>query len=164
MSDLTHIFRFAVVGAWGFILNTVVLIFGVRIGLRPSISGPLGAELAIISNFILNNLWTFSDRSITSLSDISIKFIEFNVVSLGSTIIQFVFLRIGEKMFGIQEFKQSFIETPFFNKLPLVSRITDLAIIHPFAQKFSAYMIVYMLAVGVGMIRNFIIYSKIIWA
>ena len=162
-SDLTHILRFAVVGAWGFVLNTIVLVIGVRVGLRPSIAGPLGAELAIISNFILNNLWTFSDRSITSLSAIPFKFIQFNIVSLGSTIIQFVFLRVGEKVFGLQGFKQSFIETPFFRRLPLVPWIAVLPIVHPLAEKFSAYMIVYMFAVGVGMVVNFIIYSTIIW-
>ena len=97
---MDHFLKFLVVGTWGFIVNTVVLIFGVRLGLTPSIAGPLGAEFAIISNFLLNNFWTFSDQKITSWSVLPGKFITFNILSLGSTLIQFIFLKVGEMIFG----------------------------------------------------------------
>lgn len=34
--------KFLVVGTIGFIINTTILVLGVRAGLKPSISGPLG--------------------------------------------------------------------------------------------------------------------------
>ncbi|MBI3559268.1 GtrA family protein [Candidatus Gottesmanbacteria bacterium] len=65
---MQNFLKFLVVGTIGFIINTVVLVTGVKAGFKPSVSGPLGAEIAIISNFLLNNFWTFSDRTITSWS------------------------------------------------------------------------------------------------
>lgn len=157
------VFKFAIVGGWGFVVNTTVLVFGVRLGLRPSIAAPIGAELAIISNFILNNLWTFSDKTITSWDVIPGKFLQFNLLSLGSTLIQFGFLRVGEAIFGLTRFKLPIIEYDFFAKLPILPWITSLPVIKKFAPKFSFYLIVYVFAVGVGMVVNFIIYSTIIW-
>ncbi|MCL4390468.1 MAG: GtrA family protein [Patescibacteria group bacterium] len=143
MSDtIIRFLKFAVVGTIGFIVNTTGLLVGVRIGIRPSLAGPAGAEFAIISNFILNNIWTFSDRSL-ALSDIPGKFAAFNVLSLGSVVIQFLFLRIGEMIFGLEEFKKPFPNLPF--------------------QKISPYMFFYVAGVGVGLIVNYVIYSQIIW-
>jgi len=148
-------FKFLVVGTLGFLINTVVLVFGVRIGMMPSLSGPLGAELAIISNFILNNFWTFSDKTITSWNVIPGKFIQFNVLSFGSVIIQFAFLKTGERIFGLERFKEPLLEmVPALGNLPLIQKLT---------QKLSVYMIFYMMGVGVGLVVNYIIYSQIIW-
>ncbi len=141
---MQHFLKFLVVGTIGFVINTVVLVFGVRTGFKPSISGPAGAELAIISNFLLNNFWTFSDKSIISWGVAIPKFIQFNILSFGSVLIQFTFLRVGEKIFGLGKFKEPFIRYPLLDKL-------------------SLYMIFYMMGVGVGLVVNFIIYSTIIW-
>jgi len=146
---ITHFLKFVVVGTIGFIINTTGLLVGVRFGMRPSLAGPAGAEAAIISNFILNNFWTFSDRSITSWTQIPGKFLAFNVLSLGSVIIQFIFLRVGEAIFGLEGFKK-----PILKNLPISEKITD---------KISAYMIFYVAGVGVGLIVNYVIYSQIIW-
>lgn len=158
MSDLNHILRFGVVGTIGFIINTVALLFGVRVGIRPSFAGPLGAELAIVSNFTLNNLWTFSDRSLT-WSAIPLKFIQFNILSLGSTVIQFTFLRVGEMIFGLTQFKEPFIKYKLVKNLPGVALASKL----PVVSTISLYFIIYMFAVGVGMVVNYVIYSQIIW-
>lgn len=149
--------KFLVVGTIGFIVNTIGLVVGVRLGFKPSISGPAGAELAIISNFILNNFWTFSDKSVTSWEQGIPKFIQFNILSFGSVIIQFVFLRTGEKIFGLKRYKTPLVDTfslfKFIAKTPLAG----------LARKFSLYFIFYVMGVGVGLIVNFIIYSTIIW-
>lgn len=161
---MERIIKFAFVGAWGFVVNTTILVLGVRrFGLRPSIAAPIGAELAIISNFTLNNLWTFSDKSITTWDAIPIKFLQFNLFSLGATLIQFSFLRIGEAVFGLAKFKKPFIESPLFSKIPLIPEIIKIPILHRVARKFSLYLVVYLFAVGVGMVVNFFIYSQIIW-
>ncbi len=157
-------FKFLVVGTLGFIINTVVLVFGVRIGMLPSLSGPLGAELAIISNFILNNFWTFSDKAITSWNVIPGKFIQFNVLSFGSVIIQFVFLKIGERIFGLERFKEPLLEmVPALGQLPLVKQVVGISFVQKLTPKLSVYMIFYMMGVGVGLVVNYTIYSQIIW-
>ncbi len=160
---MNHFLKFLVVGTWGFFINTIVLIFGVKIGLSPSLSGPLGAEIAIVSNFLLNNFWTFSDKKITNVGDYPIKFIQFNLLSMGSVIIQFIFLKSGEKIFGMKSFKEPFIDFPIIKNNSIVGFALKLPFISAIANKFSAYFIFYMAGVGVGLVVNFIVYSQIIW-
>lgn len=164
MSDeAVHILKFAVVGTVGFLVNTTGLFVGVRIGLRPSLAGPVGAELAILSNFLLNNFWTFSDRRITSWDQVPGKFLTFNVLSFGSVIIQFLFLRVGEAILGLKTFKEPFLKIAWIRKLPLVGFVTKLPVLGRLANKFSAYFVFYMAGIGVGLAVNYIIYSRIIW-
>lgn len=153
---MEHFLKFLVVGSIGFIINTTVLIFGVRSGFRPSIAGPLGAEIAIISNFLLNNFWTFSDKTITSWDVLPSKFLTFNILSLSSVIIQFIFLKTGEKIFGLSEFKKPLSEVIHLQKLVP-------GVLVKLNKKLTTYMVFYMAGVGVGLIVNFIIYSQIIW-
>lgn len=138
------VFRFAVVGGIGFLVNTVVLVIGVKLGMLPSVAGPLGAELAIIVGFTLNNRWTFAQSEITSWRQIPFKFIQYNVIALGSVVIQFAFLRVGEILFGVKQF---------------VGPMIDLPVI----RFYSWYMFFYMWGVGVGMVWNYIMYSKVVW-
>ena len=160
---MEHFLKFLVVGTLGFLINTVVLIIGVRLGMKPSLSGPMGAELAIFSNFILNNFWTFSDKKL-AINDIPVKFITFNILSFGSVIIQFVFLKTGEKIFGLKRFKEPFLEmVPFFGKLPIIKDVLKISFFKKLSKKFSVYLIFYVMGVGVGLVVNFIIYSQIIW-
>jgi len=156
---MDHFLKFLVVGTMGFIINTVVLVFGVRFGLRPSIASPLGSEIAILSNFLWNNFWAFSDKKITSPQELLVKFIQFNVLSFGSVIIQFVFLRVGEMIFGMKTFKEPFVDLKIFAIVPFSKMIRKISL----ARKFSLYFIFYMAGVGVGLVVNFFIYSLIIW-
>lgn len=92
--------KFLVVGTIGFVINTIVLEVLVKAGVRPSIAGGTGAELAIISNFTLNNIWTFKEKKITSIKQIPVKFLIFNLASFGSVVIQTVTIEIGIRLFG----------------------------------------------------------------
>lgn len=153
---MEHFLKFLVVGTLGFIINTLGLLIGVKFGLRPSIAAPIGSEVAIISNFILNNFWTFSDRKITSAEDLVFKFVQFNILSCASVLIQFTSLRLGERIFGMKTFKEPFINLPLFAKFPFIKKI-------PMAKKFSIYFVCYVGSVGVGLIVNFTLYSLVIW-
>ena len=62
----------------------------------------LGAELAIISNFTLNNLWTFAEKKISGLKNILWKFLHFNLTSLGAVIIQGIVVGFLARFFGDQ--------------------------------------------------------------
>ena len=77
----------------------------VRLGIRPSISGGIGGELAIISNFTFNNIWTFKEKKITSIRQIPGKFIIFNLASFGSVIIQTITIEIGTRIFGVPTYR-----------------------------------------------------------
>lgn len=79
------------------------------------------------------------------------KFLQFNFLSFGSVVIQFVFLKTGEKTMGLENFKKPVLELLGFS---FAKPITD---------KFSAYLIFYVAGVGVGLIWNFFIYSQVIW-
>lgn len=73
-----RILRFAVVGGTGVIVNTSVLYVLSRwAGLPLVAASALAVELAAISNYLLNDTWTFAARS-PSLR----RFVKFNTASL----------------------------------------------------------------------------------
>lgn len=91
--------KYVIVGGTGFIIQTIISKIGITIGINPGIAVSAGAEGAIISNFIINNSWTFSHKKITGLKQLS-KFLQFNLVSVGSIIIQGVVVGVGTYFFG----------------------------------------------------------------
>jgi dolichol-phosphate mannosyltransferase len=97
--------KFLVVGTIGFIINTVLLEVFVRLKFDPSVASALGAEVAIISNFILNNSWTFNTRKIEGNTKTFLKFLQFNTTSLGAICIQAGSVWIGTRMFGLQTYR-----------------------------------------------------------
>ncbi len=139
------VFKFGVVGGLGFLVNTIVLVIGVNFGLRPSSAGVIGAELAILVGFFLNNRWTFAEDKIATFRQFLPKFVQYNVIAFGSVVIQFIFLRTGEFFFGLVRFKEPIINFPII-------------------RFYSWYMFFYMAGVGVGMVWNYIMYRKVVWA
>lgn len=96
---MQRFFKFGVVGSSGLAIQTAIFeFFGVvtRV-LSPSVATAIGGEVAIISNFMLNNLWTFKDFRVSGWRLIP-KFLQFNLTSLLALVIQFVVLRIGESV------------------------------------------------------------------
>jgi len=94
--------RFATVGFIGYIINALGLEVFYRLGLLPGIAAALGAELAIVSNFTLNNVWTFSKDKIVGFKKIIWKFFQFNLTSLGAVLIQGLVVGFLAKFFGDQ--------------------------------------------------------------
>lgn len=150
MKEIVHsrFFKFAIVGGVGFIVNTIGLFVfssmgwvqtfalsastatGIALINAEAVASALGAELAIISNFTWNNLFTFSDRKLKSAWGVISKFVQFNLASLAAVLIQFVIVGFGTELTGNQTISKMF------------------------------WLI---LATGVVMIVNFIVYSKFIW-
>ena len=95
-------FRFAVVGGIGFVINSLGLELFYRLGFSPGLAAAFGAEFAIVSNFTLNNLWTFSEKKIKGLGQTILKFLQFNLTSLGAIVIQAIVVGILAKFFGDQ--------------------------------------------------------------
>jgi len=61
-----RILKFALVGLSGIIVNMGLLYLLTEIGLNISTAGLIAIETSILSNFILNDLWTFRDRKVGS--------------------------------------------------------------------------------------------------
>ncbi len=94
--------KFGIVGFIGYLVNAGGLELFYRLGLGPGPAAALGAEMAIISNFTLNNLWTFAAKRIVSWQKIPMKFIQFNLTSFGAVVIQGVVVGVGAALFGDQ--------------------------------------------------------------
>lgn len=150
LNELIHsrLIKFGIVGGIGFVINTLGLFIFSRLHIVKTLAlsmsqsthisiintsgtaSALGAECAIVSNFILNNLWTFADRKLESRSQILPKFIQFNLASFGSVLIQFIIVGAG-------------------------THATGSGTVSKFFWLISATLI--------GMVLNFIVYSKLIW-
>lgn len=94
-------FTFLIVGGIGFILQTIIAKILISAFMHPSIAVSLAAEAAIISNFFLNNMWTFSGRKIQQKHLIK-KLIQFNLSSFGAVVIQGIGVGIGTYILGVE--------------------------------------------------------------
>ncbi|MEJ2347932.1 MAG: glycosyltransferase family 2 protein [Patescibacteria group bacterium] len=120
--DKQRFIKFAVVGGVGFIINYVGLellrktafvqtFSRLFLGLEQTPilkslavatfwSTALATEMAIISNFILNNIWTFKEKKLTNLGKIILGFFKFNLTSLAAVIFQPFIVGQGVIIFG----------------------------------------------------------------
>ena len=94
--------RYCIVGGIGFILNVIGLELFYRIGFSPGVAAAIGAEFAIISNFTLNNYWTFSHKKIQRKRHVPSKFLFFNFVALGAILVQGIVVGWGTSHYGDQ--------------------------------------------------------------
>lgn len=93
--------KYAITGFTGYLINAVALeFFKNTFGFHSGVAASLGAELSIIWNFVVNNFWAFSSQKITTPSKLLFKFIQFNIISLGSLVIIGSTVGIGTSMFG----------------------------------------------------------------
>ena len=98
--DFTQKFlKFGTVGFTGFLVNAFFLNLFSKLMGAPW-PWTLSAELSIISNFILNNAWTFKSQKISGQGKVLQKFFQFNLSSVGAIIIQSIFGTIAELVFG----------------------------------------------------------------
>jgi dolichol-phosphate mannosyltransferase len=98
----SRFFKFGIVGFLGFLVNFVFLRVFRGIGLPEVLAWLFSTELAIINNYVLNNIWTFQEAKIAGLRKTVIKFLEFNLTSAGALIIQSIFGPLGVKIVGVR--------------------------------------------------------------
>lgn len=115
IKDKARFIKFGVVGFAGYVVNAVALelfagtqltqtLGNALVGTRGTIvafmaessawAAAFAAELAIINNFIFNNIWTFKEVKITKPLKLIRKFLEFNLTSVGAIIIQFIVIGV----------------------------------------------------------------------
>jgi dolichol-phosphate mannosyltransferase len=97
------LFKFGMVGLSGIVVNEGVLIYLKEfIHLALPVASIIAIELSIVSNFLLNDIWTFrSDREGHALGQRWQRFISFQVVSVGGAVINFVILNTLAVCVGI---------------------------------------------------------------
>jgi len=72
--------KFAIVGASGVAVNLLTMTLLLTLGVNKYLASPLAIEASILSNFLLNNYWTFRWRKKTS--SLPVRGLRFNAVSL----------------------------------------------------------------------------------
>ncbi|OGG16125.1 hypothetical protein A3D05_04475 [Candidatus Gottesmanbacteria bacterium RIFCSPHIGHO2_02_FULL_40_24] len=110
-------FKYAVVGVTGLLIQTAISKLLISLGLIPAISVSIGAEMAILSNFLMNNYWTFSKHVISGIK-LFHKFIQFNTASFGAVIIQGLVVFTGTSLFGDEYWFWSMIFAVFILVIP----------------------------------------------
>jgi len=100
IKDKQRFIKFGVVGFTGFLVNYLGLEFLKRMGLTTYWATLFATEMSIISNFILNNIWTFKDKTITSVKDVIMQFAKFNLSSLFAVIVQPLVVNGATTLFG----------------------------------------------------------------
>lgn len=101
IKDKQRFVKFGTVGFIGYLVNAVGLKLLTVINAPGVLAWSVPVELSIISNFTLNNIWTFKKEKITGIKNIGKKFIAFNTTSLGALVIQTVAGNIGDGVFGV---------------------------------------------------------------
>lgn len=102
IKDKTRFIKYGIVGFIGYVINATGLYFIGKSGAPEWVAWAGSTELAIISNFILNNFWTFKAEQISGAGMVAKKFIQFNGASVGALLIQTIAGTIGVAIFGAQ--------------------------------------------------------------
>ncbi|HCR81219.1 MAG: Glycosyltransferase [Candidatus Pacebacteria bacterium GW2011_GWB1_47_8] len=141
LSDLfkNRVFKFVVVGGIGALVQLTTLQLWRQIA-PFQLAFFLAIECAILSNFILSNIWTFSDRKLRPIQYPS-KFIQFNLTSAGSILIQQSIAFVGERFIGL---------FPLFT-LPIIAIGVDTGMMYA------------VVGILIGMFWNFFAYTTFIW-
>lgn len=135
----SRVFKFLAIGGSSALLQLVTLELWRKF--LPYLGAYFAAvECSVLYNFILNNFWTFGDRKLKT-SQYPAKFVQFNLASAGSIIIQLVIAAVGKATIGI---------VPLFT-LPVLHKVIDTG---------TMYAVV---GIFVGLFWNFFAYSKIVW-
>jgi len=102
IKDKMKFIKFGTVGFLGFLVNFVFLRIFRYLGFTETLSWFFSTELAIINNYILNNIWTFKESEIKGFVNTLKKFLQFNLTSAGALAIQSIFGPLGVKLVGVQ--------------------------------------------------------------
>ncbi|MBH8578103.1 GtrA family protein [Nostocaceae cyanobacterium CENA369] len=98
--------RFAIVGLSGVFVDLGMFYFlHSSLGLALTISAMLSTEIAIINNFIWNDLWTFNDVSLQpNISQKLQRFVKFNLICLVGLILNSLIVSLLFYKFQVNEY------------------------------------------------------------
>lgn len=105
--DNRRMFKFALVGLTGVVVNLALLwLLHGRLGLNDLVAVPIAVEASILSNFFLNDRFTFKDRQ---RGHVAQRFLQFNIVSLLALVVNLVAYTILAKGMGVHYLVAEFI-------------------------------------------------------
>ena len=132
VNDNPSFFKFLIVGLVGLFVQTAIL-FGLTLVAKmdPKVAIIPAFLLAVFSNFVLNNIWSFKDRKLSGSKERISKFVVFLLVNVGSF----------------------FIQRGFIVASQLLSN----------GSVYITLFIGYPLGIGVGIVWNYLFYSRIVW-
>lgn len=87
LNSLRTFLRFSAVGVSGVVVNLAVFSGMLGAGINKFVASPVAIEVSIITNFLLNNYWTFKHRKTKDRT--RIKGLKFNIVSLLSLVVSY---------------------------------------------------------------------------
>lgn len=94
LRSLKTFLRFGAVGASGVVVNLAFFTLLLHFKVNKFLASPIAIEISILSNFLLNNFWTFKHRR--TRDRIRIKGLKFNMVSLVSLVVSYgTFIALG---------------------------------------------------------------------
>lgn len=97
--------KFMIVGLVGFVLDAGLFYYLIKYAnFAKWHANLISTEIAVVSNFILNNYWSFSHKKLTvSRLQYIFNFLKFNLISSGSIVIQTVGVELGHWLLHIQQ-------------------------------------------------------------
>ncbi len=99
--DRKRFVKFLLVGGTGFVLQFLTIYAFILLGIKQFIAAMIGGEIAILWNFIANNMWTFRDTKLIKEQGSFLKrLVKFNVASLASIGVQGLVVYIAVNIFG----------------------------------------------------------------
>ncbi len=102
IKDKQRFIKFGTVGFAGYAVNASTLWLFTKWNYPGVLAWAFSTELAIINNFIFNNLWTFKSEKIKGIKKLLYKFLQFNLTSAGALVIQTTVGSVSDLLFGPQ--------------------------------------------------------------
>jgi dolichol-phosphate mannosyltransferase len=100
--DAGRILKFALVGAWGFVVNMFFLWFLTETaGLYYLLSSVLAIEISLINNFVLNDLWTWYDRGKAGRVEYFKRMLQYQITAGVSMLANLFVLWLLTAVFGV---------------------------------------------------------------
>lgn len=131
---IERFFRFGLVGLSGLFVDFAVFyLLRTQLGLPIARSTMLSAEVAVVNNFLWNDLWTFRDvsRKQPGKRQRFQRFLKFNLICLAGIILQALVVSLFHDAFGVNEFASKLLAIAivtfwnFWINLKLSWRVTD---------------------------------------
>ena len=100
--EIRNVIKFGIVGITGIFVNTGVLyILSGIFNIFYPISSFVAIELSIINNFVWNDIWTFANEKNRKISNVTHRFLSYQIVSIGGMLINICVLIFLTEILGI---------------------------------------------------------------
>jgi dolichol-phosphate mannosyltransferase len=99
---LEEFLKFAMVGGSGVIVNMGCFFILTRwVGLKIEIASPIAIEISILTNFLLNNIWTFRKRN--TKVGLASRILRYHLVTGLAGLVNYGILLLLARVFGVHD-------------------------------------------------------------